>query len=204
MSFAPIPKGRARNHCNPFFSQQALTELLTAQTCTANGWEYIKSSLGLEALQSYAIEFPHQIFSTHIIFVPHGLDFLITAAESLYCGQLAGRRSTHDGKLMNLGHLTNQWSRTYRISQSPPSHGIGFGKTIHYNGAFTHPLNRGNGDMFFSTIGQFGINLIRQNQYIGLPQNFCNGLEIPLLHNAAGGVVGVWENQQLAPGVIAP
>ena len=49
MSFAPAAKSRTGNHGDPFLPQQALTELLAAQTGAPDGREHIESTLGLEA-----------------------------------------------------------------------------------------------------------------------------------------------------------
>ena len=54
--------------------------------------------------------------------------------------------------------------------------------------------------MLLAAIGELGIDLIGQHQDIGIPQHFRNGFKILPLHNAAGGVVGIGEDQQLALG----
>ena len=50
------------------------------------------------------------------------------------------------------------------------------------------------------TVGQLGVNFIRQDDDVGTPQHLGDSLQILPAHDGAGGVVGERHNQQFGPG----
>ena len=118
-------------------------------------------------------------------------------AQGLNGSRLTGGRGGHNGKLVQLGHLLNNRCRPQCITQAPAGHGIGLGKTVDNHRALCHAGHGSNGGVVHTAVGQLAVNLIGQHINLVLLQHSTNGLQVLPAHHRSGGIVRVWEHQQL-------
>ena len=78
---------------------------------------------------------------------------------------------------MELDHLFNDIFRTAAVSEAPSCHCKSFGKSVNDDRPLTHPRKTCDGNML-RTVGEFGINLIRNHIQVVLFYKLGDGLKI--------------------------
>ena len=98
---------------------------------------------------------------------------------------------------MDLGHLLNDLARTACISHTPARHGIGLGESVDDHASLLQSLERANRDVLLPTKGQLRIDLVREHDDVSISEYICNTLEIRSLHDRAGGIARIGQDQRL-------
>ena len=101
---------------------------------------------------------------------------------------------------MNLAHQSGDRRGGAGITHAPARHGERLGKAVEGHGALEHAGDGGEGDVLPPAVGQFGVDLVRNHQDIRIFEHLGERFKIRPLHDAAGGVVGIGQDQRLGAG----
>ena len=98
---------------------------------------------------------------------------------------------------MDLAHQLCDGRGGAGIAHAPARHRKRLGEAVERDGALEHAGHGRKGCVRAAAVGQLGVDLVGDDHDVGALEYPCDCLEVCALHDAAGGVVGVGQDQRL-------
>ena len=130
------------------------------------------------------------------LIAPRG-QVILGALEGGDPGHLHEGRNETGGLFLDLEQGVQQVGLSHDAAQPPAGHGVGLGEGVAGEGAFRHALQVGDGDVAVGVVEEVLVGLVAEDEQVALPGQARHGGQFVLGVHAAGGVVGVVDDDEL-------
>ncbi len=179
------------------FVQQLLGELRAGHASATDVWEGVERARWHAASDARNLVEPtHDQITPSAELGGHRIDRVLRPVERFGCGDLLeGARAGHavDDQL---AVRVDEAGRHDRIAHAPAGHRVGLGEAVEDDRALGH-VRQAADRVVLALVDQPAVNLVGHDHDVVLARDVSDGFQVGLGENAAGGVVGRVEDDQL-------